>query len=123
MLQVKSKYKFILLFFYFSFISILFFLPGSAFPKEDWFSKIHFDKWVHTGIFMILSFICGWAFLLRQKRDFIVLLLLTIGYGLLVEIIQGNLIANRSYDLADLLADTIGSVAGIIMWARWYIKK
>jgi VanZ family protein len=123
MLPLKFKFKITLLFFYFSFISVLFFLPGSAFPKEDWLSKIWFDKWVHIGLFVVLSFLSCWSFLLLQKRQLFILLFITICYGLLVEVVQDRFISNRSYDLGDLLADTIGSSLGILFWVRRYIKK
>jgi VanZ family protein len=123
MFPLKFQYRITLLILYFLFVSILFFLPGSAFPKENWLSKIWFDKWVHIGIFAILSAGACWVFNLKQKKKFIVLLLLLIGYGLLVEIIQGKFVPNRDYDLGDLLADTIGSIGGIFFWFQRYIKK
>jgi len=123
MLHLLAKNKLLILSLYFLLITILFFLPGSALPKEDWLSKIYFDKWVHVGLFMILSFLSCWAFLLKRRKDLVMLLLATICYGFLVEIIQGTLVANRSYDLGDLTADTCGSILGITFWLWRYIKK
>jgi VanZ family protein len=123
MLPIKYTHKVALFLFYFLFISVLFFLPGSAFPKEDWLSKIYFDKWVHIGLFTILSFLACWTFLLESRKSLWLLLLGTIVYGLLVEIIQFYLVSNRSYDLGDLLADIVGSSMGIWFWKGWYLKK
>ena len=123
MVHLLSKYKLPILLFYFLFISVLFFLPGSALPKEDWLSKIYFDKWVHVGLFCVLSFLSCWAFLLKNRKDFLLLLVVTICYGFLVEVIQGYFVPNRSYDLGDLLADTTGSILGILVWVKGYIKK
>jgi VanZ family protein len=123
MIQVKKWQRLCTLFLYFGFICTLFFLPGSAFPKNDWFSKIWFDKWVHIGIFTVLTFLSGWAFSLKEKKALILLILAAVAYGFLVEIIQDRFIKNRSYDLGDLLADTIGSLSGSWFWNKRYIKK
>jgi VanZ family protein len=103
-------------------ISILFFLPGSAFPQENWFSKIYLDKWIHAGIFLCLSLVWLWALDMNERRIYIQLLFLMGLYGLGVEIIQGLFIPNRSFDLFDLLSDMTGAVSGIFLRGR-YIKK
>ncbi|MGH2554003.1 MAG: VanZ family protein, partial [Chitinophagaceae bacterium] len=42
---------------------ILLTLPGTAFPKENWFDKIWLDKWIHIGLFAVLAALWCWAFL------------------------------------------------------------
>ena len=32
-------------------------LPGSDMPKVGWLDKIYFDKWVHIGMFGVLTFL------------------------------------------------------------------
>jgi VanZ family protein len=106
---------------YFMFISVLFFLPGSVLPKEDWLSKIYFDKWVHVGFFTVLLFLWLWA-LMPGKRGAVWVLAMAILYGIAVEFIQDRFIPNRSFDLGDWAADSFGSFAGLWLWGR-YIKK
>ncbi len=100
-------------------ITILFLLPGSALPKNDMIIP-HFDKYVHFGFFAVLLFL--WRIHLEPaiKYSFF-LLLLGFVYGLGIEIIQHYLIANRSFDMGDVLADMAGAVVGVLAW--WYIKK
>src|SRR5690349_5023388 len=88
------------------FISILFFLPGSAFPTEDWLDRIFFDKWVHLGLFTVLIFLWCSAFQLGLPRNAWVVILVTVIYGFLVEFIQKEWIPNRSFDVYDVVADT-----------------
>lgn len=83
---------------------------------------IYVDKLVHIGLFAILTFLCRSSFDLDLNHYNWVLLLTAILYGLAVEFIQKYCIPNRSFDLFDLLADTAGSILGLIVWLR-YIKK
>jgi VanZ family protein len=102
------------------FISILFFIPGSDLPKKPWFSDIHIDKWVHVGLFTVLLFLWKAAF---RKPGTSIMIMLAVLYGLFVEIFQGWLVPNRSFDLYDLLADTAGSVLGLFIWSVVYKKN
>lgn len=106
---------------YFIVISVLFFLPGSVLPKEDWLSKIYFDKWVHTGFFAVLVMLWLWV-LMPEKKGVIWLIAAAALYGISVEIIQDRFIPNRSFDLGDWIADMTGSFLGLWLWHR-YIKK
>lgn len=96
-------------------ISVLFFLPGSALPKEDWLDKIYFDKWVHVGFFAVLLFLWRCLFPVGKKYDG-GLMVAALLYGLSVEVIQHYLVANRSFDAGDVLADAVGALAGIWLW-------
>jgi VanZ family protein len=103
-------------------ITVLFFLPGSAFPNENWFRKIYLDKWIHAGIFLCLSVILLWVLNANKRQLFLRLLIIMLFYGLGVEIIQGLYIPNRSFDLWDLAFDMTGAVAGVLWWGH-HIKK
>ena len=98
------------------FFTILFCLPGSAFPKEDWVSEIYFDKWVHIGIFAVLLFLWCRSLGLSRIMAYIILVLIAITYGFLIEFIQDRLVDNRSWDLGDVAADLVGSIVGILVW-------
>ena len=102
------------------FISILFLLPGSALPKQGWLSDIHFDKWVHFGFFALLLFLWRFYWPAVTGYHFLVLALAFI-YGLGIEFIQDWFVANRSFDVGDVIADMVGAVAGIFFW-DWYKK-
>jgi VanZ family protein len=104
------------------FITLLFFLPGSALPKETWFSKIHIDKWVHTGFFVVLLFLWRSAFEWNGKGYNVLLFLVAVTYGLLVEFVQKWWVPNRDFDYYDLLFDASGSILGLVVWS-WAYKK
>jgi VanZ family protein len=102
-------------------ISILCFLPGSSLPKAGWLDQISFDKWVHFGLFAVLLFL--WRFHFPAGKSFYFILFgCAIVYGFGVEVIQHYFISNRSFDLYDVVADLVGSIAGLWFWS-WLYKK
>ena len=105
------------------FFTILFCLPGSAFPKDDWLSKISFDKWVHIGIFSVLLFLWCRALIVNRRRTYIILILISILYGFLIEVMQDRFVINRSYDMGDVAADFIGSILGVVVWYKYKKNK
>jgi len=115
-MSLLPKNRFTLFLLYFLLINILFYLPGSALPKVTWLNKIWFDKWVHVGLFAVLTFLGLWAFSFRKNIQIVILLLLLILYGFMVEVVQDQLIRNRSFDLGDWLADIIGVIVGGVSW-------
>jgi VanZ family protein len=105
------------------FFSVLFCLPGSAFPKEDWISRLPFDKVVHIGIFTVLLFLWCRAFIANSIHSYFILIALSILYGFTIEIIQDRLVENRSWDIGDIVADFIGSILGSYVWYRYKKNK
>jgi VanZ family protein len=104
-------------------ISILFFLPGSALPKENWFDKIYIDKWVHVGLFAVLIFLWRSSFNWDINSYNLFLLLAAVLYGFLVEVVQLYWIPNRSFDMYDVLSDASGSIVGLLVWLGVYRKN
>lgn len=66
------------------------------------------DKLLHVGIFMLFGYL--WR---RAGYSVWSVLLAGAAYGLLIEIWQGVMPINRSFDLYDALADTLGTVLGL----------
>jgi VanZ family protein len=109
--------------FWLIFISILFFLPGSALPKTNWLGTIHFDKWVHVAFFAILAWFWAMAMRIKTGKHLVLMIIIAGLYGLLVEVIQDQFIANRSFDGGDLAADVAGTCLGCLYWYRGLYKK
>jgi VanZ family protein len=113
--------------FWFIISTVLLTLPGSAFPKEDWLSRIWIDKWIHIGLFSILVFLCCWAVHIGSQKklrsSFIAWAIAGIAYGIIMEFIQKYFIPNRSFDTGDIIADAAGSLLGFTYSVWRYIKK
>lgn len=100
---------------------ILLCLPGSAIPKYPWLTVVHADKWIHITLFFILCLLFTWPFRLssldssKRKQSFLLILFGGIAYGTLMEFVQKYWIPNRSFELGDIAADSVGSLL-----AYWY---
>ena len=44
-------------------------------------------------------------------------------YGVIMEYVQKYFIPNRSFDIGDILADAIGSIAGLVVATKVYTKR
>jgi len=105
--------------------NILFFMPGQDLPASPFLEAIHFDKWVHIGIFSGLVFLTAYPFVKAQRSTKKLLLkisILFIIYGVSVEFIQKYFASERSFDITDMMADTVGCCFGYLA-AIWLIKK
>jgi len=69
-------------------------------------------------MYLILSFLLG---LVYREWSWKKVLLMSIGFGVLMEICQGTLTATRMFDIYDILANIIGSLVGI--WLFVLVKK
>ena len=77
------------------------------------------DKIIHAAIFLLFGFL--WRLLGYRAWH---VLLAGFLYGFLLEIYQGVMPINRAFELADGLADTLGTLLGILLAEGWFtIKK
>jgi len=96
-------------------IAFLCFMPGSLIPNEGGFSIPNFDKMVHAGMFG--GFVFLWSLYLSNKiadvsrllRLFFLVFVIANAYGIGSEFVQKCCIPLRDFDLADIIADMIGT--------------
>ncbi|PSL49640.1 VanZ like protein [Chitinophaga niastensis] len=98
-------------------ILVLCTLPGKDFPSSSFLEKIHFDKIVHFGMFggivLFLSLGIYWQKKHITNIALLLIVFLAAAYGLGIEFIQKYWTTDRSFDLYDVLADTLGAIAGV----------
>jgi len=108
--------------------TILFCLPGNEFPQQDWLARIHFDKWVHVCLFILLVALWSLPFIPRRNGNsitrniFIAVTLVFVLYGVAIEFIQAAFIPFRSFGIDDMLADAIGCGIGYL-FSKWQLTK
>lgn len=90
----------------------------SDIDKPKRFSFAHIDKIVHLFIYTVFSFLWGMTFLKKRTFTFsnnVFLIVLSIFFGIIIEILQGFGGFNRSFEWQDILANSIGVLLGYII--------
>lgn len=101
------------------FIAIVCLIPGSGIPDAP-FSGM--DKLLHAFMFAVLAFQTQTFFLKQYSVPFLRLspvkacVLFCAFFGALIELLQGSFVQNRNADLLDLLADLLGTGAGLLVF-------
>lgn len=91
-------------------------LPGSDMPNTFFLNIPHFDKLVHTVFFMIAYYLVATAYSKQYSTIFSRYLIVgLITYGLLLEFLQGSLFVDRSMDVFDFIADSLGVFIGLFL--------
>ena len=105
------------------FIFILLTIPGKMLPKEDLFIP-NLDKFIHVFLFGSFVFLWCMYYASKQGKDdhlkYLFIRILVIGclYGIGLEFIQKYFIPNRDFDIYDIVADTLGAIAGFLIVRR-----
>ena len=90
-------------------------LPASSFKAFSFDTIISIDKLVHFTFYSVFFVLWSLALGLKKKRQLFILMAVTITFGVLIEILQATMSLGRSYELDDIIANTIGSVLGLVM--------
>jgi glycopeptide antibiotics resistance protein len=110
-------------------ILILCALPGSSFPKLTFLDWLRPDKVVHLIMFGALCFLLIKGF--TQQNTFHPLslypkmyaALLSIIYGIVIELLQEYIFIWRSGEFFDVVADAFGALIGLWVYNYWIKKK
>jgi VanZ family protein len=97
--------------------TVLLCLPGSVLPKERWFDKLWLDKWVHIGLFCVMTVLWCWVSTRNSDKNirlFVQIAFYFLLYGIAMELVQKYFIPNRSFDFKDMIADTVGIIVGLL---------
>ncbi|MCW3462736.1 VanZ family protein [Chitinophaga nivalis] len=111
-------------------ILVLCTMPGNDIPTNSFFQKIHFDKIVHFGLFGGIVLFFSLAIYWQKKHikgiTLFFFVLMAAIYGLAIEFIQKYWAINRSFDIIDVVADTLGAIAGVWVFklvVRLFFRK
>jgi VanZ family protein len=105
---------------------ILLTLPGSDIPKSNFFDLVYFDKWVHIGMFGLLMILWSYPFIKAERATKKTLFLiggLIIAYGVSMEFVQKYFAVERSFDVFDMLADSVGVFIGWLWLTKRFQSK
>jgi hypothetical protein len=95
--------------------TVLLVLPGPDIPEVSFLDLIYFDKWVHAGLFGIMTFLFGFPFIKNgtaTKKLLIYIAIVCAFYGIAMEYVQKYIAFERDFDYFDMVADTAGCLIG-----------
>lgn len=105
-------------------ILVLCLMPGKDVPHWDWADLFNLDKPVHAILFGILTYLLATAFLTNARfgrlhlHPAVSAVLLAVTYGILMEVMQGTMMMERTADVNDALANTVGALVAWWWWRR-----
>ncbi len=108
---------------------ILLTLPASDLPHRGLFDVPYFDKYVHLLMFFVLTtlFCLPFSATAYKRSDvtavFNKIAFSIISYGIIMEFIQKFLTTGRSFDVFDILFDTLGCLLGLLAVRQYAAKK
>lgn len=107
---------------WFIIVLVLMCTPGNDLPEIDtWFQRFFIDKWIHIAAFGLLAYL----FMLPVQKSnlgarekwlyFLRIAISASVWGLTIEFIQKYYIPNRSFDLLDWVADSLGAFSALVL--------
>ena len=104
-------------------------LPGSLFPHVK--PVVGLDKVAHILMYAGFTFACLWGYrkqfvsngLAYKKRAVLLAIVISIAYGGLTEMIQEHIVPTRTGDWFDFVADSIGTVLGVLVFYLFFHRK
>lgn len=98
-------------------IAFLSLTAGKNLPENIW-DIVNLDKLAHAFVYMLLTFLLAWGFFQKgqlNKKTIILSLLISISYGILLELLQYGFFPDRYFELLDIIANIIGSLLSLIL--------
>jgi VanZ family protein len=104
---------------------VLLVIPGPDVPSAPIFDLVYFDKWVHIGMFGILTFLWCFPFLKTEVASlklFILITVCSILLGIVMEYVQKYVAFERDFDVLDMVADGVGSILALL-WLSYFLRR
>jgi VanZ family protein len=106
-------------------IVILSILPGETVKSATFLDFWNVDKLGHLIVYLLHSYLLLLGFRLAldkkvDKQQILISMLLGIGLGILLELIQYFFTQDRTFDLLDMLANAVGTILGMMLFKRMH---
>jgi len=107
------------------FILIICGVPGRDIPKLSFLEWLQPDKIVHLGVYAVLCFLFIKGFSAQDQYHSLKIsarlwsVIICVLYGCLIEVLQSYVFIERSGDVRDAIANSIGTLIGLWIYNRW----
>jgi len=89
-----------------------------TFVKSGFFEIPHLDKFIHFSLYFLLmgTIILEHRRSLTDTRKLLLVALITVLFGIIVEVMQSEFTRNRKGEILDMIADTGGVSVALFLW-------
>ncbi len=94
-------------------------MPGVSLPAMSWMDYLAPDKLAHAIVYGVFSYLAIRAYSSDNQvlsKHLVLAVLITSGYGVLMELIQENFFPHRFFEVPDIIANIIGSLIGVLIY-------
>ena len=113
--QIHQRIRLIISIIYFVIIALLSLLPPKDLPRIPLFEGA--DKIIHAMMYAGLTWLVCWMIYAEKKQLWYFLtVVLSIGWGVVMELCQLNMHLGRSFELNDILGNCIGTFVGLLVY-------
>lgn len=98
---------------------------SKSFPSSDWMDWFKLDKWIHALLYFVLFILSYLPYLNRKegsKNAYWTFALAAVLLGVVLELVQAYVLVDRSGDVPDAIANTVGVILGFV-FIRFTYKK
>ena len=100
---------------YLTLVAFLSLLPARDFPQLPLFPGA--DKVVHICMYLGLVVLACWSMHAEVKRKwYFAIIFFAIGWGVMMEVFQYLMLLGRSFELYDILANSLGALIGVSIY-------
>ncbi|MFK7810392.1 MAG: VanZ family protein [Saprospiraceae bacterium] len=97
---------------------------GSINLPQSWWDITSPDKFGHAFAYAVQSWSLLYAFHKQFiKKPVLWALLISISYGIAMEVIQYSFFPNRFFEVYDIIANISGSFIGLWIFRKWWLKE
>lgn len=110
-------------------ILVLCAFPGGNLPRVSFNFIIPLDKLVHTILFGVFCFLLilgnakQYTFTVLRNYPILISVVISIFYGILIELLQEYVFTERSFEWMDVIADSSGSLIGTLIYYLLFLRK
>lgn len=93
-------------------------MPGKNLPQINLGELLEADKIAHVGVYLILTLLIFRGLSRRKRldtRNVVWAILISIGYGIFLELGQYYFFPGRYFEFFDIVANIIGSISSLII--------
>lgn len=116
----SNRWQWLVLLLWALILAVLSLVPSSRLPKiNSWSDLITTDKFAHALVYAIFTVLLYQVLKTKGKKPKVLAVVIAALYGAFMEFLQHISASGRTYEFADIVANTIGALLAIALCSWW----